>query len=45
MAQTSRFVWHELMTKDVAKAVAFYTRLFGWKAETMDMGTACSTRS
>jgi predicted enzyme related to lactoylglutathione lyase len=26
------------MTSDVGKAVSFYTRLFGWKAEEMDMG-------
>lgn len=39
MAETSRFVWRELMTNDVAKAVGFYTRLFGWKTEVMDMGT------
>jgi predicted enzyme related to lactoylglutathione lyase len=36
--QPSRFVWRELMTTDVGKAVQFYTRLFGWKAEEMDMG-------
>jgi predicted enzyme related to lactoylglutathione lyase len=36
--QGSRFVWRELMTGDVGKAVQFYTRLFGWKAEEMDMG-------
>ncbi|HXU69846.1 MAG TPA: VOC family protein [Polyangia bacterium] len=35
----SRFVWRELMTGDVARAVQFYTRLFGWKTEVMDMGT------
>ena len=37
--QPSRFVWRELMTGDVGKAVQFYTRLFNWKAEEMDMGT------
>src|SRR6266581_3718569 len=36
--QPSRFVWRELMTSDVGKAVQFYTRLLGWKAEEMDMG-------
>jgi len=36
--QPSRFVWRELMTNDVGKAVQFYTRLFGWKTEEMDMG-------
>lgn len=28
---TSPFVWHELLTSDAAGALAFYTRLFGWK--------------
>jgi predicted enzyme related to lactoylglutathione lyase len=26
-----RFVWHELMSTDPAKAMAFYTALVGWK--------------
>src|SRR5258708_22614318 len=30
-------VWTELTTTDTAKAGAFYTGLFGWKAEVMDM--------
>ena len=33
-----RFVWHELMTKDVDKAKAFYSELLGWKIEPMQMG-------
>jgi uncharacterized protein len=37
--QPSRFVWRELMTGDVGKAVQFYKRLFGWTTEVMDMGT------
>jgi uncharacterized protein len=28
-----RFVWHELMTRDVAGAKKFYTKLTGWKAQ------------
>jgi uncharacterized protein len=28
-----RFVWHELMTRDVAGAKKFYSRLTGWKAQ------------
>jgi predicted enzyme related to lactoylglutathione lyase len=28
-----RFVWHEHLTKDVKKAVAFYTDVIGWKTE------------
>lgn len=27
---TSRFVWHDLNTKDLEGAIAFYTQLFGW---------------
>ena|SRR5688572_25694656 len=27
-----RFVWHELMTRDVASAKKFYSKLVGWKA-------------
>jgi len=30
--------WNELMTNDVDKAGAFYTNLFGYSAETRDMG-------
>jgi predicted enzyme related to lactoylglutathione lyase len=37
-ASTGRFVWHEIATNDPAKAVAFYTGLFGWTASEMDMG-------
>lgn len=33
-----RFVWHELMTPDIAKSKPFYTQLFGWTVEDMDMG-------
>lgn len=29
--------WFELMTTDVEKAKAFYTKLFGWDAEDMSM--------
>lgn len=28
-----RFVWHELMTSDPAAAIAFYTKVVGWKIE------------
>ncbi len=42
-SQTARpsmgsFVWHELMTPDVTGARKFYSALFGWKYEVMDMG-------
>ncbi len=33
-----KFVWHDLMTTDVAKAVAFYTDLIGWTINEVDMG-------
>jgi predicted enzyme related to lactoylglutathione lyase len=32
------FCWMELMTTDTAKAGSFYTKLFGWTTEEMDMG-------
>lgn len=32
-----RFVWHDLMTTDAARAQTFYSALFGWHIETMDM--------
>ena len=32
------FVWHELQTKDTAKAETFYTALFGWTIKAVDMG-------
>lgn len=35
-----RFVWHELLTSDVAKAKGFYGELFGWTAKDEDMGPA-----
>src|ERR1700678_665326 len=33
-----RFTWHELMTKDSAATAKFYTSLFGWTVQEMDMG-------
>jgi uncharacterized protein len=32
------FSWNELMTRDPEASKKFYTQLFGWKAETMNMG-------
>jgi uncharacterized protein len=32
------FVWRELVTSEPAKAVAFYSELFGWKIKETDMG-------
>ena len=33
-------VWRELMTADLAKSTAFYTALFGWTTNDVDMGPA-----
>ena len=38
VTNTGRFVWYDLMTKDLEKSKAFYTGLFGWTIKTMDMG-------
>jgi predicted enzyme related to lactoylglutathione lyase len=35
---TGRFVWHELMTTDPAKSVAFYSALVDWSIHEMPMG-------
>lgn len=35
--QNGAFSWCELMTTDVEKAKAFYTRLFGWTTDDMSM--------
>jgi uncharacterized protein len=35
--QHGAFSWSELMTTDVAGAKAFYTKLFGWETEDMNM--------
>jgi predicted enzyme related to lactoylglutathione lyase len=37
-ATRSRFVWHDLMTTDLPKSLAFYTGLFGWEHRPWDMG-------
>lgn len=33
-----RFVWHDLMTTDAPAARAFYTGLFGWTVDELNMG-------
>ena len=33
-----RFVWHDLMTTDPARATAFYAALVGWTTSVMPMG-------
>jgi predicted enzyme related to lactoylglutathione lyase len=35
-----RFVWHEIVSQDIAAALKFYTALFGWTVQDMDMGPA-----
>ena len=35
---TGTFCWRELMTTDVPTAKTFYTQLFDWTTEEMDMG-------
>jgi predicted enzyme related to lactoylglutathione lyase len=35
-----RFVWHELMTRDVPEAKKFYTKLIGWKAQAWPLDPA-----
>ncbi|MCP3903678.1 MAG: VOC family protein [Planctomycetes bacterium] len=32
------FCWNEVMTRDVEQCKTFYTKLFGWTTEEMDMG-------
>lgn len=33
-----RFIWHELVTNDVQRALGFYGELLGWRSREMDMG-------
>lgn len=35
---TGRFVWHDLMTRDVKDVAAFYTELFGWEVREVPLG-------
>lgn len=37
---TGTFCWRENLTHDVDKAKSFYTGLFGWTSNEMDMGPA-----
>ncbi|RYJ02027.1 MAG: VOC family protein, partial [Acetobacteraceae bacterium] len=34
-ATAGRFIWHELMTTDMAAAEAFYRAVTGWEAEAL----------
>ena len=36
--QPGTLCWNELLTNDVAGSAKFYTELFGWKADTQQMG-------
>ncbi|MFL5759712.1 MAG: VOC family protein [Thermomicrobiales bacterium] len=38
MGNSGRFVWRDLMTPDPEKSVSFYTSLFGWTINPIDMG-------
>lgn len=37
VAAQGRFVWHDLMTSDAATARDFYTQLFGWRVQELNM--------
>jgi predicted enzyme related to lactoylglutathione lyase len=37
-AGTHNFCWDELLSTDIDKAIAFYTQIFGWGVEKVDMG-------
>jgi predicted enzyme related to lactoylglutathione lyase len=38
MGDSGRFIWRDLMTSDPEKSEAFYTSLFGWTINPVDMG-------
>lgn len=38
MKTPGRIVWHELMSDDVPGSIAFYSALFGWQTNAVDMG-------
>lgn len=37
-SEIGRIVWHDLMTTDLTTARTFYSRLFGWKTKSVEMG-------
>jgi hypothetical protein len=37
---SARFVWHDLMTTDPARSVAFYSALFGWRTDAREVAGA-----
>ncbi len=38
VTNTGRFVWYDLMSKDVEQSKTFYNALFGWTTKAQDMG-------
>lgn len=38
MSEKGRFVWYDLMTNDLEGSIKFYTELFGWETQQVDMG-------
>lgn len=38
IGEKGTMAWHELMTRDTAKAKAFYAKVFGWTIRDQDMG-------
>ena len=36
MSMRGRFVWYEALTRDTTRAVAFYTKVLGWRTSTME---------
>jgi predicted enzyme related to lactoylglutathione lyase len=39
----NRFIWHDLMTTDIERAVDFYIGLFGWAIQAIDTGAGLGT--
>jgi predicted enzyme related to lactoylglutathione lyase len=38
MSEKGRFVWRDLMTNDLEGSIKFYTELFGWETQQVEMG-------
>jgi len=41
--RTGKLVWHEMMTTDLAASEKFYSELFGWRIEGVEMGPGIGT--
>jgi predicted enzyme related to lactoylglutathione lyase len=39
VSDKGRFVWYDLMANDQARSLEFYTELFGWKTQQVEMGS------